>query len=98
MYSIYIKTPNHTVTFAAEELKKYLRMMMPRCGEIEILYGEGEGFCLGLMSEFGLDTSDAADLTLDDILYIDVDERGKGVIAGSNHRSVLLAAHVRFIY
>ena len=93
MYRIYIKTPNHTVTFAAEELKKYLRMMMPRCGEIDILYGEGEGFSLGLMSDFSLDTSDAADLSLDDILYIDVDGDGKGVIAGSNPRSVLLAVY-----
>ena len=32
MYSIHKITLNPTVDFAAEELKKYLRMMMPRCG------------------------------------------------------------------
>ena len=29
---------DHVVDFAAEELKEYLRMMMPRCGEIAINY------------------------------------------------------------
>ena len=92
----YIKkiTSNPTVDFAAEELKKYLRMMMPRCGEIEISYTPDakDGFRLGLMSDFGLDTSEAKDITLDDIIHIDTDENG-GIIAGSNPRSVLLAVY-----
>ena len=29
---------DHVIDFAAEELKKYLRMMMPECGEIDIIY------------------------------------------------------------
>ena len=29
---------DHVIDFAAEELKKYLRMMMPSCGDIAIVY------------------------------------------------------------
>ena len=94
MYSINKITSNTVVDFAAEELKKYLRMMMPECGEIFIKYAPDakDGFRLGLMSDFGLDTSEAGDLELDDILHIDTDAEG-GVIAGSNPRSVLLAVY-----
>ena len=94
MYKIYKITSNHTVDFAAEELKKYLRMMMPRCGEIEIEYcpDAKDGFRLGLMSDFGLDTSESDNIELDDILHIDTDLEG-GIIAGSNYRSVLLAVY-----
>ena len=94
MYTINKITSNHVVDFAAEELKKYLRMMMPRCGEIEIKYAPDakDGFRLGVMSDFGLDTSESDDITLDDILHIDTDTEG-GIIAGSNPRSVLLAVY-----
>ena len=94
MYKIYKITSNHVVDFAAEELKKYLRMMMPRCGEITIEYNPEatEGFRLGLMQDFGLDVSEAPDIALDDILHIDTDEAG-GIIAGDNPRSVLLAVY-----
>ena len=94
MYTINKITSNPTVDFAAEELKKYLRMMMPRCGEIKISFSPdaADGFRLGLMADFGLDTSEAGDITLDDIIHIDTDECG-GIIAGSNARSVLLAVY-----
>ncbi len=94
MYCIHKITSNPVVDFAAEELKRYLRMMMPRCGEIAISYApeEKNGFRLGLMADFGLDTSEAEDVELDDILHIDADEQG-GIIAGSNPRSVLLAVY-----
>ncbi len=95
MYCIYKVTSNHVIDFAAEELKKYLRMMMPQCGEIEITYAPDarDGFRLGLMSDFGLDVCEAKDILLDDILHIDTDENG-GIIAGSNPRSVLLAVYL----
>ena len=82
MYYIYKVTSDHVIDFAAEELKKYLRMMMPRSGEIEISYSPNakEGFRLGLMSDFDLDVSEASDVFLDDILHIDTDEQG-GIIA-----------------
>ncbi len=94
MYHIYKTTANPVVDFAAEELKKYLRMMMPRCGEIPIFYAPEakEGIRLGLMQDFSLDVSEAEDVTLDDIIHIDVDANG-GIIAGSNPRSVLLAVY-----
>ena len=94
MYSIYKITSNPTVDFAAEELKKYMRMMMPECGEIFIKYAPDakDGLRLGLMADFGLDTSEAEDLFLDDILHIDTDGEN-GIIAGSNPRSVLLAVY-----
>ena len=94
MYAINKITSNTTVDFAAEELKKYLRMMMPECGEIDIQYDPAAktGFRLGLMADFGLDTSEAEDVELDDIVHIDTDEKG-GVLAGSNPRSVLFAVY-----
>ena len=81
------------IDFAAEELKKYLRMMMPDC-DIKIEYNPSatDGFRLGLMQSFGLDVSDAECTELDDILYIDTDKTG-GIIAGDNPRSVLLSVY-----
>lgn len=94
MYTIRKISATPTIDFAAEELKKYLRMMMPRCGEIPISYDPAAdaGFRLGLMEDFGLDVSDAADPHLDDIVYIDADETG-GVIAGSNPGAALIAVY-----
>ena len=87
-------TSSSPVDFAAEELKKYLRMMMPECGDIKIAFAPDakSGFRLGLMSDFGLDLSDAEEPELDDVLYIDCDTEG-GIIAGSNPRSVLLSVY-----
>ena len=89
---------DHVIDFAAEELKKYLRMMMPESPEIDIVYNPDakNGFRLGLLSDFSLDTSEASDLRLDDIVHIDTDNNG-GIIAGSNMRSVLFAVY-RFLY
>ncbi|MBR2884725.1 MAG: DUF4838 domain-containing protein [Clostridia bacterium] len=94
MYTIYKVVANNVVDFAAEELKKYMRMMMPKCSEIDIVYNPSakDGFRLGLMENFELDTSESDDLVLDDIIHIDTDSCG-GVIAGSNPRSVLLAVY-----
>ena len=86
--------PNEVVDYAAEELRKYLRMMMPDGGDVKISYDPDatEGFRLGLMQDLGLDVSDAEDPTLDDIIYVDCDTDG-GIIAGDNPRSVLLAVY-----
>ena len=94
MFYIYKITSNSIIDFAAEELKKYLRMMMPEGGDVKISYDPTaeDGFRLGLMQDFSLDVSDAADLELDDILYADCDECG-GIIAGDNPRSVLLSVY-----
>ena len=97
MLTINKLTSSSAVDFAAEELKKYLRMMMPEGGDVKIAYNPEaqSGFRLGLMQDLGLDVSDAEDIELDDILYIDCDESG-GIIAGSNPRSVLLSVYEYF--
>ena len=92
-YEIYRVNPDSVVTFAAQELKKYLRMMMPRCGKVLSAFDPEAkaGFRLGLMSDFGIDP-DVDDVYLDDVVYINTHENG-GIIAGSNPRSVLLAVY-----
>ena len=95
MYHIYKIASNTVVDFAAEELKKYLRMLMPRCGDISITYQPDakEGFRLGRMEDFGMSTAEETqEPEYDDIVHIDTDENG-GIIAGSNYRSVLLAVY-----
>ena len=94
MLTIHKITANSTVDFAAEELKKYLRMMMPNSGDIKIAYAPEarDGFRLGLMSDFGFDTSDVKNIELDDLLYINTTSEG-GIIAGDNPRSVLMAVY-----
>ena len=97
MFFINKITSHETIDFAGEELKRYLRMMMPEGGDVKIAYAPDakDGFRLGLMQDFGLDVSDAEEPELDDILYIDCDENG-GIIAGDNPRSVLLAVYEYF--
>lgn len=97
MFKIHLLSTNETIMFSAHELRKYLRMMMPECGEIKIAYDPNakDGFRLGLMQDLGLDCSDVKDTELDDILYIDTNEEG-GIIAGDNPRSVLLAVYEFF--
>jgi len=94
IYKIRSESP---IDFAAEELRKYLRMMMPDAGDCKVKFdpAAADGFRLGLMEDFGLDTSDAEDTELDDILYIDCGTEG-GIIAGSNPRSVLLSVYEYF--
>lgn len=94
MYQIKKLRADHVIDFAAEELKKYLRMMMPECGDISISYEPGatEGFRLGLAEDFGLSFADAEDPMLDDVVHIDTDQQG-GILAGSNSRSVLFAVY-----
>ena len=57
MYKIYKTSLCSPIYYAAEELKKYLRMMMPECSEIDICYDPSAknaekpaGFVPGLMS------------------------------------------------
>ena len=85
---------NCIVDYAAEELKKYLRMMMPEGGDISVSYDPdaNDGFRLGLLSDFGLDCSDVEDPTLDDVIYIETDTRG-GIISGANPRAILIAVY-----
>lgn len=93
MFTIYKLRADHVIDFAAEELKKYLRMMMPKCPEIDIIYDPQAqtGFRLGLMEDFGI-PCEATDLALDDVVHIDTDTQG-GILSGSNTRSVLFSVY-----
>jgi len=87
---------DHVIDFAAEELKKYLRMMMTEGGDVPISYDPEakDGFRLGLLEDFGL-SSEAEDPVLDDVIHVDTTAEG-GILAGSNPRSVLFAVY-RFL-
>jgi len=82
------------IDFAAEELRKYLRMMMPEGGNVEICRDpvSHDGFRIGLMQDFGLYDGDIEDSRYDEILYAHCSAHG-GVIAGNNPRAVLLAVY-----
>ena len=94
MYNIYKVSHGSPIDYAAEELRKYLKMMMPDGGNFNVYYNQTatDGYRLGLMSDLGLDTSDADDIELDDIIYINTRDKS-GIIAGSNPRSVLIAVY-----
>ena len=94
MYRIHMLRADQVISFAAEELKKYLRMMMPECGDIPVSLAPdaGDGFRLGLAEDFGIAIPEAEDPVLDDVVIIDTDENG-GILAGSNPRSVLFAVY-----
>ncbi|MBE6589338.1 MAG: DUF4838 domain-containing protein [Ruminococcaceae bacterium] len=94
MRRINVYSLHPTVVFAAEELKKYLRMMMPEGGEIEICMSpdEEKGLSIGLLSDFGLEDSDVADTVLDEILYAET-QGFSGIVAGNNPRAVLLSVY-----
>lgn len=93
MFEINFTNTDITVSYAAQELKKYLRMLMTRCGDIPLSFGAYNPNCfnVGLMSDFNL-KSDVEDMFLDDEIYIDADKTC-GIIAGNNVRSVLLAVY-----
>ena len=92
MVTVYKLRADHTVDFAAEELKKYLRMMVPTIPDIPIVYDPEAkgGFRLGLLEDFGLPTE--GNPVLDDVVHIDADANG-GILAGSNPRSVLFSVY-----
>ena len=60
MLYIYKYTHASAVDFAAEELKRYIRMMMPEAGQICIKSASDstDGFRIGLLSDFGLPDGD----------------------------------------
>ena len=88
---------NEVIDHAAQELRKYLRMMMPECGDVKISFAPDakDGFRLGLLEDFGLPTIEAEDPALDDVIHVDCTPDG-GILAGSNPRSVLFAVY-RFL-
>ncbi len=96
MFQIKKMRANNVIDFAAEELKKYLKMMMPDAGDVSIEFEPNatDGFRLGLLEDFNL-PSEAKDVLLDDVIHVDTDCCG-GILAGSNPRSVLFSVY-RFL-
>ena len=74
-----------TLSYAAEELAKYLSAMD---ANFSVELGEGEGISLGYLSDFSLSQKGADDPLLDDVVDVCVKDM-TGYIAGSNDRSVL---------
>jgi len=96
MFTIRKMRDDQTISFAADELKKYLWTMMPNSGNTPISLDPKatDGFRLGLLEDFGLE-NEAADPNWDDVVHIDTTAEG-GILAGSNPRSVLFAVY-RFL-
>ncbi len=96
MFTIYKMRDDQTISFAADELKKYLWTMMPNSGNTPIRLDAAakDGFRLGLLEDFGLE-NEATDPVWDDVVHIDTTAQG-GILAGSNPRSVLFAVY-RFL-
>ncbi len=83
-----------TLRYAAEELKKYLKMMDDSI-DAEICDNAAEGentVSLGLLSDFGLYDGDINDAMIDDVIDVNIDSLN-GYIAGSNDRSVLMGVY-----
>jgi len=96
MFTIKKMRDDQTISFAADELKKYLWTMMPTSGNTPITLDPQatDGFRLGLLEDFGLE-SEATDPVWDDVVHVDTTAEG-GILAGSNPRSVLFAVY-RFL-
>ena len=92
---IYKLRDDPVLSFAAEELKKYLHMMTS-WADITIASDPKatEGFRLGLLEDFGL-PFEGNDAETDDVVHIDT-TGDSGILAGSNPRSVLFAVY-RFL-
>jgi hypothetical protein len=88
---ITILRDTETIRYAAEELKKYLKMMDSDV-DAEICIGGDEGITLGLLSDLNLDYSDVKDAMIDDVVDVKIDSLS-GYIAGSNERSILFGVY-----
>lgn len=87
MLFIQTKTPDSVISFAKNELERYLLKMCPSLAE-----SGSVTFTLGLCQDLGIETTDVKDAELDDHLFVEATANG-GVIGGSNPRSVLLAVY-----
>jgi hypothetical protein len=88
-----------TLDLAADELAKYLvRMAGARSAAVVLKPEEGAkaDLRLGVFTDFGVSTAGLQDPARDDAIHLSV-RNSKGVIAGSNERSTLIAAY-RFLW
>ncbi|MEG2373126.1 MAG: DUF4838 domain-containing protein [Niameybacter sp.] len=98
MHTIYQIGMQETLCYAARELASYLTLITGEdCFEIQVrkAYEENlEGIWLGIDEELGLQL-EAPDRVFDDAIAIKI-QQGKGFIAGSNPRSILIGVY-RFL-
>ena len=82
-----------TLRYSAEELAKYLRMMMPGT-ECEITVGayDPDAMNLGLLGDYGISDEGVRDVMIDDLIDVNI-KALKGYFAGSNERSVLMGVY-----
>lgn len=96
---ISLKQSDETIQYAGSELVKYFRMMSSLDEEIIVMNDCPESidadFEIGLFTDFSISPERLEDLNLDDAIHIEVND-SKGIIAGSNPRSVLFAIY-RFL-
>lgn len=89
---------DNTIKFAADELKKYLKMMSAS-SEIEIIENEEmtdkDCIIVGISPKFSDLLEKVEDNYLDDAIYINI-KNGAGIITGTNPRSVLIGVY-RFL-
>lgn len=93
--TIGLKSRHSAVVLAGDELAKFLGLMAENPRAAAVVTGGTAKIQLGLLSDFGVKVDGVADPSLDDAISIDV-RNSKGVIAGSNPRSVLFAVY-RFL-
>ena len=95
---IAVKRSQKTTDFAASELRKYMGRMAGH-PDAAAVAGTGQEVAadleLGLFSDFGLSLENLDDPEKDDAIHVEV-EGSRGIIAGSNPRSVLFAVY-RFL-
>ncbi len=94
---IIVKQSSAPARFAAEELARYVYLMMG--GSLPVVeydanavVDQEETIVLGLLSDFSLDQSEVKDAVIEDLIDIRVED-GKGYIAGSNPRSILMGVY-----
>lgn len=90
---------SEVIDFSAKELKRYLEMidnsMNVLIEKSDRFIPSEKGIYLGTIERFGLNEPKVNDPKFDDGIYIDVD-LNRGIIAGTNPRSVLLGVY-RFL-
>jgi hypothetical protein len=85
-----LETRHSAIVLAGDELAKYLGLMADNPRAAAVVTEGTAKIQLGLLSDFGVTVEGVKDPSLDDAIYTDV-RNSKGVIAGSNPRSVLFA-------
>ncbi len=96
-YTITVSTLAPASLYAADELRKYFRMILPRSGNPTLCYSGDEGFRVGVFADLDgipADLRKEADTCKDteDIIFVKTTDVG-GIISANTPRGVLLAVY-----